>query len=191
MISNIPRRNCSNDSTWWKSKQPSICKEGDGGKKSLVIQERELGFKAKIKTIYGETWEKEAISEALVHQAILLPSKNGKDQPEPTNHFEITNVLIFPLSLIYHINCCPLSLIFHTNCWPVVNWKIRFLVFRSVKTARKKVRRNNRRIFTKLGLSIWWGLGLMVLVAVPWSKSCFMIMQWCWCDDLGAKSSNM
>ena len=45
MISNIPRRNCSNDSTWWKSKQPSICKEGNGGEKSLVIQERELVFK--------------------------------------------------------------------------------------------------------------------------------------------------
>ena len=48
MISNIPRRNCSNDSTWWKSKQPSICKEGNGGEKSLDNQQRErISFQSK------------------------------------------------------------------------------------------------------------------------------------------------
>ena len=33
----------------------------------------------------------------MVHQAILLSSKNGKDQPEPTNHFEIHKFIDFSI----------------------------------------------------------------------------------------------
>ena len=49
----------------------------------------------------------------MVHQAILLPSKNGKDQPEPTNHFEIHKFIDF--SIVFDLSYKLLPIVFNIS----------------------------------------------------------------------------